>query len=461
MAAMPALTATAPLPSNAQSLARLVALRRVEVLSQAGIVLLATGWLRMPLEVAPMIGASIALALLNLFTQWRLARPWPVGNGEYFAQLCADVLALAVQLYYAGGSANPFVSLFLLPLTIAAATLPGRHTWAMAGVTLGAYTLLLFFNQPLPAPQGDLLRLDEFLAGISGIDPQHASHSGGFALHVIGMWFNFLVSALIVAYFLSRLATALRERDQELGRSRERALRQEQVLALGTLAAGAAHKLGTPLATMAVVLRDMELEEQRLNGNHPDRSPLGEDLALLRQQVDQCKQILTEVLASAGAARDGAPAPSPLAFAAWLEAVIEGWRLLRPRAQVTYQPQENGPTVRPDRGLEQALLNLLDNAADASPQGVEVHSYGTDDRCVVDFLDRGPGLAPEVAARLGQPFVTTKAGTDGQAGGMGIGLFLTNATLERWGGTVEILAREGGGCCTRVTLPTAALMEQH
>ncbi|HET7775764.1 MAG TPA: ATP-binding protein [Azospira sp.] len=451
---------SAPLPGPAgQPLARLVMLRRVEVLAQGLVLVLATGWLRIPLEVLPMAMATVGLGLFNLYTQWRLSRPRPVADGEYFCQLLPDVLALTLLLYYAGGSANPFVSLFLLPLTIAAATLPGRYIWAMAGISLGAYTFLMFFNLPLPPPQGDLARLDELLARASGVAPEHAGHGGGFALHVLGMWFNFLVSALIVAYFLSRLAATLRQRERELGEARqreqERALRHEQILALGTLAAGAAHKLGTPLSTMAVVLRDLELEYGQAPG-------LGEDLTLLRQQVDQCKRTLTQVLASAGAPRDGADAPPAQPLAQWLNNLLDGWRVLRPRVRVDYQhqPEPLGePLVRAEPSLEQALVNILDNAADASPDGVEVRSRVGEGSCVIEFLDWGPGLEPALAQRLGQAFVSTKEDPT-QAGGAGIGLFLTRATLERFGGRLELANRppaEGPGARCRITLPLTAL----
>jgi len=448
-----------PAPSRpaGQPLARLVMLRRVEVLAQVAVLLLATGGLRIPLEVPPMVAATLFLGLFNLVSQRRLARPEPVTDSEYFCHLLPDVAVLTVLLYYAGGSANPFISLFLLPLTIAATTLPARYIWAMAATTLGAYTYLMFFNLPLPAPQGDLARLDEILARASGVAPEHASHGGGFALHVLGMWFNFVVSALIVAFFLSRLATSLREKERELGQARqreqERVLRHEQILALGTLATGAAHKLGTPLSTMAVVLRELELEHGQVPG-------LGDDLQLLRQQVDQCKRTLTQVLASAGAPRDGQEAAPLCPFSQWLNELLDGWRVLRPRIPVTLETPAPGSTelsVVASPSLEQALINLLDNAADASPSGVQVRGRQQGESWIIEFLDQGPGIDPELLQRLGQPGVSSKDDPT-KAGGSGIGLFLTRATLERCGGQLELHNRPEGGACCRVTLPLSALL---
>lgn len=442
-----------PLSASASLLPRLVALRRITVLAQGVVLLLAVGWLQMPLDVPWMIGATVALALFNLFTQWRLRQSRPVGDDEILAQLLVDVAVLAVLLYHAGGSSNPFVSLFLVPLTVAATALPARHAWLMAGATTLVYTLLMFWNQPLPAPHGQMAELDVLLARASGIAPEHAGHASGFALHVLGMWLNFVVSAGVVAFFLTRMAAALRRREQELAAAREAALKNEQILALGTLAAGAAHKLGTPLSTMAVVLREAELA-------HAGDAELGDDLRLLRAQVDECKKILSQTLASAGQARDDAS--RQLALDAYLERLLEEWQLIRPRATIaaSLDGPRPAPAIATDRTFEQALLNLLDNAADASPDGLELQAGWDREQLRIDILDRGPGIDANVAARIGEPFFSTKTGgDDGRAGGLGIGFFLTNATLERFGGRVELTPREAGGTRTRVTLPLARLQQ--
>jgi len=444
---MNVLAAASPLP-------RLVALRRISVLAQGGVLLLAVGWLQMPLPVVPMIGATIALALFNLYTQWRLQLSRPVGDDEILAQLLVDVAILAILLYFSGGSANPFVSLFLIPVTIAATALPARHAWFLAGATTLAYSLLMFWNHPLPALQGEMAALDAQFARASGVAPEHAGHASGFALHVLGMWLNFVVSTLVVAFFLTRMAAALKARDQELAAAREAALKNEQILALGTLAAGAAHKLGTPLSTMAVVLRETELA-------HGDDAELTEDLRLLRQQVDECKKILSQTLASAGQARDDDSRQLPLD--AYLERLLEEWQLIRPQVHIAahLDGERPAPRIATDRTLEQALLNLLDNAADASPERLELHArWDASDLCI-DILDHGPGIDAAVAARIGTPFFSTKDGANGGAvsGGLGIGFFLSNATLERFGGRVELAPHPNGGTRTRVSLPLTRLRQ--
>ena len=439
-------------------LPRLFALRWIEVACQILVLWGAQRWLTLQEGQWQSLASIIALlAGINLLTWWRLSRPWPVTDPELFAQIAADVLVLGVLLYFSGGSTNPFVSLFLLPLTITAAILPPAYAWAMAALTLAGYTVLLFANVPLPPQTVELPFLDTLLAPAPGAVGVHAEHIGhmahggsgamkgadsGFALHVLGMWFNFMVSAGIIAFFLARLAATLRARDRELAVAREEALRNEQILALGTLAAGAAHQLGTPLSTMAVVIRELEL-------HHDDEGELREDLSLLRRQVDNCKELLSQLLSSAGRTRAESGAARPIDT--YLQEIAEKWRLLQPLTPLLtgWQGALPAPSILAEPTLEQALLNLLDNAADASPAEIHMTAHWTKSECLIEILDRGPGLAGSVAQKIGQAFFTTKR----DQGGIGIGLFLSNATLERLGGKVELFNRPGGGACTRITLP--------
>ncbi len=443
----------------ASHLPRLVNLRWLEVVSQLLVLFIATHTLGMALPSVALLTISLSLAAANIMTWWRLSRPWPITDLELFGQLGTDVIALGCLLYLSGGSANPFVSLLLLPLTIAATTLAPRLAWLMAGLTIVLYTVLMFHSLPLPEPQVELPLVQRFVMGEGAVLPADACHADpqalttdtpnsnatSFALHILGMWLNFLVSGLVVAFFLTRMTTALRERERELALARESALRHEQILALGTLAAGAAHQLGTPLSTLAVLLREMELE------HGPHHALLAEDLGLARQQVSQCKQILSHILADAGPDRDDAP--SRIAFDQFLDEMLDHWQLLRPgvKMQVSKAGPQPAPTLRRDRSLEHALLNLLDNAADASPQGIELDVLWHHEGVVLKILDHGPGLDAGIAAHIGRPFFSTKGD------GLGIGLFLSNATVERFGGRVELYNREPGGACTQITLPLKAV----
>ena len=216
---------------------RLFWLRNVSIAGQAAAVLVAQAVFAVELPLAVLAASIGALALLNIATAMRLGRTAEVSDQEVFLQLCADVALLTASLYFTGGATNPFVSLYLLPLMIAATVLPARYTWAMAGMTVAAYSILMVWYQPL------------------GQD--HAHHSNEFGLHVLGMWFNFIVSAMLIALFVARMAASIRARDRLLSAARERTLRDEQLVTLGTFAAGAAHELGTPLSTIAVLVREL------------------------------------------------------------------------------------------------------------------------------------------------------------------------------------------------------------
>ena len=187
--------------------------------------------------------------------------------------LFSDVLILAALLYFTGGSTNPFVSLFLLPLTLAAAALPGRYTWAIATAAVICYSFLMVWYFPIPH-----------------------QHGINFNLHVLGMWFGFVLSAILISYFAVKMSATLRERDRALALARENALRDERLVSLGTLAAGAAHELGTPLATMAVLAKDLESE-------CAGRPGVAEPFQVLRGQIARCKDILSQLAVSAGQAR--------------------------------------------------------------------------------------------------------------------------------------------------------------
>ncbi|MDD2916119.1 MAG: ATP-binding protein [Gallionella sp.] len=412
-------TTLSSLTSHSQ-LRRLVALRSIAIMAQ--LLTLAAVWKVMELELnwQPMLLAIAALAVINLFSWLRLRSNKPVPNPELFAQLCVDVLALSVLLYYSGGSTNPFVSLYLLPLVIAATTLPGRYTWGMAALTAACYSVLMFYYIPLP----------------------HNHHGGdnAFNEHVVGMWLGFVFSTVVVAYFVVQMAQAVRNRDETLAKVREEILRNERIVALGTQAAGAAHELGTPLSTMAVVIGELQLDAEA----HPGwRDALG----ILNEQVRGCKRILDKILANA-----------QISGAATLQTgdrlmaeVLDEWQLLRPAAQYQYHSDDvqPAPPISVDATLRAALMNLLNNAADAAPQPIEIRTHRDAGNFVLEIHDHGKGLSEEAELKAGSAFFTTKTE------GYGLGLFLANATIERIGGSVRLFNREQGGATTEIILPVA------
>ncbi len=407
---------TARAEKGSDALQRLILMRWFAVAGELALVAAAGPLFDIALPLAPMLAIVALLAAFNLAARRRLARGGPVADGELFAQFCVDVTALTLLLFFSGGGANPLVSLYLPGIAIAAVVLPGRFAWAIATLSAAAYSLLVFWNVPLPVD-----------------DAARATR-----LHLAGMWLIFVASAALIAWFVARMAAAIRSRDHDLAAAREEALRNERVVALGSLAAGAAHELGTPLATMAILAGE-------LGRNAALDAGTREDLALLREQVEHCKDIITGLAARAGQTR--AEGGTATGLERWLEQAIARWRRLRPHAEAKVSLRGTALRVVGEATLEQALLNLFNNAADAGDGRIEVEAEWDADRLRVDIRDRGPGFDEAVLRAAGRAFITTRAE------GTGIGLFLAHATVERLGGHITLANRAGGGAVTRVELP--------
>ncbi len=380
-------------------------------------------------------GFVVIAAVLALYTAWswlRLRGGMVVHSSTLLTQLLADLLALSLLIYLSGGSTNPFTALLLLPITVAAATLRPLLTWLVTGLAILSYTLLMFFHVPL--------------GGMS-----HGIH--GFTVHVWGMWFGFVLSALLVAFFVARIGATLRNNAAALARAREEALEAERLVALGTLAAGTAHELGTPLATMAVLARELEHELS-------DEPELASQLQLLRGQVDRCKEILSGMARKAGQLRAEAGECQPLDR--FLEGMLTHWREAHPACSLEVSLEGAGapPEVIADRTLSQALENLLNNAAEVSPDSIRFSARWQESRLQLSLCDEGPGLPPRVREELGRPFVSTKPPGEG----MGLGIYLARNTIERLGGTLRFREGRPRGTCIEIELPLAQLQpggERH
>lgn len=378
------------------------------------------------LSIFAVFSVIITMGLINLLTWWRLSWPHPVANIEYFLHLLADVIGLSLLFYLTGGANNPFISYFLVPLTISAATLPWHFTWILACYILASYTFLMFFHHPMPQ-----------LAQLLG--------DGGLSLHILGMWANFILSTGLITVFVYKMAQSLRNRDADLSATREQALRDEQIMAVATQAAGTAHELGTPLSTLAVLLKEMQNE-------HQDQPELLADLKLLRSQVDTCKLTLQSLVSNADKSRLLNPESKPIKV--FLKEVLEHWEVLRPDVRYCIDWPEGclaEPWILADITLQQALINLLNNAADASgAEPVTISMEWSAIEAQIEIHDQGPGIPMEIAERLGQTFISTKSK------GLGLGLFLTHATINRLGGAVRLYNHSLGGTLTEVRLPVLA-----
>jgi two-component system sensor histidine kinase RegB len=265
-------------------------------------------------------------------------------------------------------------------------------------------------------------------------------------LHLRGMWIAFGVAAAFIVYFLRRVSRALAEREAELEVSRNLVARQERLAALATLAAGAAHELSTPLGTIALVAKELEREVARLGS--PDQ--LADDVRLVRAQVDRCRAILERMCVDAGEMRGEGFVPATVREL--VDASLTGLTTGSPiRAEIA--PDLEGVSLRvPARAISEAIRGVLKNAQEASsPSGVPVKLLVRRiDRAVTFAVeDRGPGMPAAVLDRVGEPFFTTKP--IGQ--GMGLGLFLARAVLERVGGSLSFDSMVGRGTTAVLRVP--------
>ncbi|HJW06940.1 MAG TPA: ATP-binding protein [Rhodanobacter sp.] len=404
-------------------------LRICAIAGQSSAVLVSAWWMQLAIPLLPLLLGIGLLAVFSVFAAWRLTQPWPLREWEAIGHIAFDTLVLGYLLYFTGGASNPFITLLLVPIALSAAALSGRAVLMVAALAGIAYVSLLYSYVPLPLPMG-------------------ASSPSRFTLHVVGMGVNFVIMALLLSFFISRLAHVLRLQQLEVQRVRERALRDEGILAIATQAAGAAHELNTPLSTMRTLLPELRRE-------HADDETLAEDLALLEAQVDRCRTILREMVAFGKAQLS--QEPERLTVAAFIHGCVERFQLLRPEAELALPPDEDAARIvlRTPPGLRHALLNLLNNAVDASAinhsNAVALQVSRDGDWLQLCVRDHGPGFDTDGELTL--------LGHSRKQTGLGIGLALAEATAERLNG--ELVASNtahGAEVCLR--LPLAVIAEK-
>ena len=424
-----------------QNLRWLFVLRNLMIVGEGLIIFISLYGLDIPLQEVPLWGILTLLSLFNWWTWLRLSSKEPILEMELFIQLSCDVLAITAILYFTGGATNPVAWFFLLPLIIAATVLPQEYTWYMVMFTSGCYTLLMTYYHPLPDIQPVLFqdpRAPHAMHNLHAMMPEH-----DLDLHVFGMWFGFVFSAVMVAYFVVEMAKNLRARERSLAEAREQTLRNERVVALGTLAAGAAHEMGTPLGTMAILIREIENQ-----CDSSAESDLADKMRILREQVARCKQALSVMSATAGEIR--AESGRLTSLTGYLDDVVASWQKQLPGVDLDYR--KAGPLPPPgflaELTLTHALINILNNAAEVSEEGMALHVRWDHRLATLRILDTGPGLSPDVSSLIGKVPVTTKDQ------GLGVGLFLAFSTINRLGGVIEMTPRrKSKGTCTKIELP--------
>ena len=433
-----------PQISTRDNLEWLFILRNLMMGGEALVIFLATSGLGIALPEQQLWLVIFSIAAVNMYTWVRLQTDEPVTEVEIFSQLIVDVISLSTLLYLTGGASNPIIWVFLLPLIVTGIMLPQSYAWYMVILTCSAYTLLVAHNVPLPV-------IEPHMTDPTMISPEikHQLHIMSdrhyFNLHIFGMWFGFVFSAGLVAYFVVELSKSLRDRERHLADARETALRDERAISLGTLAASAAHDMGTPLGTMAILVH--ELQQEFPDYRYPD---LQEKLSIMEQQILRCKQALSLMSASGGEMR--AESGYPMNLVEYIDEVLMQWRTHKPGAKLSlivtpsvYIKSE----IIAERTLTHSIINILNNAVEASPsdKGVELHTYWDGYFVVLKVRDFGRGLPPALLNFAGkEPVVSDKKG-------LGVGLFLAYTTINRLGGRITFSNMDTGGACVEIILP--------
>jgi len=407
----------------------LVQLHWWAILGQCVVVAAAEAWTPIGLPLAT-LGGLLVLEVAGNVALGVWSRHVRVTDAIIAAVMFIDIAVLTVLLDLTGGASNPFSTLYLVNVALAAVLLPLRWSWALMAASLLGFAGL-FVHETMVGPSHHIR---------SDMD-----HAALMQSHLRGMWVAFALTAVFVVFFVQRVSSALAARERELQEARAQAERREKLASLATLAAGAAHELSTPLSTIAVVAR--ELERSLTERVTPE---VRADLQLVREQVGRCREILNRMAAHAGE-NVGEPL-AKISVRSWVEASLDGFA---GRARVALEAMDgDAELVGPPRALAAVLRGMLKNALQASPpeEKVTLRVFAAEGWVRATVEDRGRGMTPDVLARVGEPFFTTK----GPGEGMGLGLFLTRALAEQLGGGFQIVSRPGAGTQASIDLPAAS-----
>lgn len=412
--------------TNRKNMALLVQLRWTAVLGQIATIVFVYSGLGIPLPLVPMLTVIGGLVLLNLVSVTWIRRRNDVSSRGLFIAMTFDVAALTAQLYLSGGATNPFTSLYLLQVTLGAVLLDSRSIWSLVALTCACVAGLVGFSRPL--------NIDAF------------GSNAAFQLYTTGMFIGFVLNAVLVVVFVTRINRNLRERDSRLAALRQHAAEEEHIVRMGLLASGAAHELGTPLGSMSVIVGDWRRMPTLMSN-----TDIAEDIGEMEASLRRCKSIVTGILLSAGETRGEASAPTTVN--AFLSELVDEWRAARTEPALAYENRfGEDMAIVSDAVLKQAVFNLLDNAIEASPRGIELVAARNGDTLVLSVNDEGAGFPSAMLADLGKPYNSSK----GRPGG-GLGLFLVVNVVRTLGGEVLARNRFGGGATVTVTLPLKSL----
>ena len=407
----------------------LVTLRWTAVAGQALTLVIVSEVLGFSFPYWPCAVIVIMSALFNLAVTFLLPLDRRVGHTEAVLQLGFDMLQLASLLWLTGGMNNPFALLFVAPVVTAATTLSKRVLFSISGLVTLASLILMFNHLPLPwSPAGSFSLPPEFKAAT---------------------WLALMTAMVFTSVYAWQASREGRRMSEALAATEAVLAQEQKMAALGGLAAAAAHELGTPLATIQLVAKEMARELD-------SGTPMGEDAKLLVEQTQRCREILKQL----GARGDtGEPIHDTMLLQALLEEASEPYFGLGSKIIIKTHGEGPEPSLRRQAEILYGLKNYIENAVEFAASCVTLTGVWTMDSVTIRIEDDGPGFAPAVRARLGEPYVSVRGEANKMAGGLGLGFFIAKTLIERTGGRVSFDNHpESGGAFITLNWPLERLV---
>jgi two-component system sensor histidine kinase RegB len=410
-------------------------LRWMAIGGQSAAIIIANNFLGLELPLLLCVAPIIASAVLNVVLAASFPATRRLTSRGAAGFLGYDIIQLTALLYLTGGIQNPFALLYIAPVVVAAATLDVSSTVLLGALSFIAVSLLANFHFPLPWADQDSFRIP--------------------ILYNTGIWVSLLLGIGFTSIYAWRTATESARMSAALAATQLALSREHRLAALGSLAAAAAHELGTPLSTIALVSRELERDAE----NNPKQA---DDFRLLRDEAERCRTILTRLAQPEEAVLGNV---EQLQLGALLDDLAAPHRGVD--IAISVDVQKGGPVPQVWRAPEilHGLQNLIENAADFAEREVVLRARWTDSRLIVEVADDGPGFSPQIFGQIGEPYITSrprKRGSqdsrdDNRQEGMGLGFFIAKTLIERTGGRVVVENRPGGGAMVTLSWPRGAI----
>jgi two-component system sensor histidine kinase RegB len=411
--------------TNRQNLLQLIWLRLIAIIGQVVTILIVHYFLKISLPLTEMFLVLMFLGIVNFISFYRHKSEKNISDKSLFIELICDVLVLTAQLYLSGGISNPFISLFLLQVIIAAILLKRIYAWLIAVITIFSYISLNFTYRHIHALH---------------------NHEAGdlFNMHLHGMLISYIIAAVLLLIFVTKIIKNLKDRDKNIYLLKQKSLEEEKVVRMGLLATGAAHELSTPLSTISVILNDWK-EMDFVNSQKEFQKELMQDIVTMESQLNRCKKILSDILLSSGKARLE-QAEMKLAKEAF-DLIIEEWKSTRNPQNLLYNFRgEDAKKIILDDTLIQGFYNIFDNALEESPNLVLIDVVVTKNEINLNVEDCGKGFDKKILQEIGKANITTKNSN-------GLGLFLAISSLRRFDGTLQIKNLAEKGAKVEIKIP--------